>query len=162
MLSVCEFTVRTPNKKWGFCLLNFQDERFSSDWRPTQHYFFFSKLNLVNIVAERKNFKLLFSAGIIFGRWGFDFIFSSNEDDLSHSTRMAFPGSIKGRANAPHIFFEQDGPTLFLTQSSSRAPTFNTRRAHSTMGHCSFWRLVLCHLFIPPRPTGPRNFRLDA
>ena len=28
----------------------------------------------------------------------FRFIFSSNEDDLSHSTRMTFPGSIKGRA----------------------------------------------------------------
>ena len=117
--------------------------------------------------CRKKEFQIIIYCGNYFGHWGFDFIFLSNEDDISHSTQMTFPDSIKGRTNAlsassslilaaeqtdslPHSFYQQN------------RLTFNTRRALSTKGHCSFWRLFFCHLFIPPRPTGSQNFRLNA
>ena len=88
--------------------------------------------------------------------------------DLSHSTRITFPGSIKRLPKTlsqplPHIFFKQDRPTLFLIHSSSRTDENSTRgERFQTMGHCSLERLFLSHLFIPPRPNGSRNFRLNT
>ena len=68
---------------------------------------------------------LLFSAGII---WPlrFRFIFSSNGDDLNHSTRMTFPGSIKGRANALSL-----SSSLILAAEQTN---INMRRAHPILG----------------------------
>ena len=106
-------------------------------------------------VAERKNFKLLFSVGIIFGRWSFDFIFSTNEDGLCHSVRITFPGNIKKNCVTLSL-------PLFLTDLSSRRTISTRRKCIQHLGHCSLRRPFLYHLFLPPRPTGPRTFWLNA
>ena len=105
--------------------------------------------------CSRKKIQIYCLARESFWPLKFQFIFSTNEDDLCHSTRMTFPGSIKGRANALSH--------LFPTHSSSR--TDQHQHEESTF---NFWtivfsrRLFLFHLFIPSRPTGPRSFKLDA
>ena len=75
-------------------------------------------------VAERN--KIYCLAWELFGPLRFWFIFSSNEDDLSHSTRMTFLSSIKGCANA-------------LSVSSSLIPAaeqtnISIRRVHLIFG----------------------------
>ena len=76
------------------------------------------------VVAERiSNYH--YSALIIFT---VDFTISTNEDDLSHSARMTFPGNIKGGENAlffssSHIFRAGQTDPLFLSNPSSRPPS---------------------------------------
>ena len=85
----------------------------------------------------------------------FRFIFSSNEDDLCHSTRMTFLGSIKRSRKRSF--------SLFLTHSSSRINQHQHEESASNFWTIVFsWRSFLYHLFIPSRPTGSRNFKLDA
>ena len=99
-------------------------------------------------------FKFMVWRGIIFDRWSFDFIFLTNQDGLYHSARITFPGNIKSCLTLSLPFF--------LTDPSSRH-TISTRREHiQHLGHYSFRRPFLYHLFLPPRPTGPWNFRLNA
>ena len=119
--------------------------------KSTKFSFAFFWLN--NIVAERNNFKFIVWCGnyfwplkfrfYIFDQWGWFMPFCSDD----------FPGQYKRRCNAL---------SLSLHSSSSRTDDINMKRVHSTMGHFSFRRLFIYHLFIPPRPTGPRNFRLNT
>ena len=74
-------------------------------------------------VAEGKNFKLLFSAGIIFGCWGFDLYFVQWEwftQFYSDDFPELYKRPHKLSELLPNIFFEHDRPTIFLTHSSSR------------------------------------------
>ena len=69
---------------------------------------------------------LLSGAGIIFGCWSFDFIFSTNEDGLCHSAWINFPGNIKGCVML--------SLSLFFTNSGSSTDHINMKRVHSTFG----------------------------
>ena len=66
---------------------------------------------------------------------------------------MTFQGSIKGHANA------LSGSFSFILAAEQN--NFEEK------GAFNFWTIVfswsfLYHLFIPSRPTGPQNFKLDA
>ena len=75
------------------------------------------------IVAERKNFKLLFSAGIILAVGVLNLYILSNENDWCHSTWVTSLGNIKGCVLLPR-------PLLFLTCKQQARPAL-MRRAHS-------------------------------
>ena len=128
--------------------------------------FFNCRLNIKYFIwCRRKNFKLLFSALIILTVVVSSSYFSPNEDDLSHSARMTFPGNIKGgenaRSSSPHIFFEQD-ELILLFSLTPAADHITMRRAHPIYGSLFSSKSFLQHLFIPPRPTDPRSFKLDV
>ena len=80
----------------------------------------------------------------ILNQWRWFMPFSSDD----------FPGQYKRLCNALS--------TSLLIHSCSRTDNINMKRVYLTMGHCSFRRLLLYHLFLPPRSTGPQNFRLNA
>ena len=138
--------------------------------------------------CSRRNFKLLFSAFIILT---VDFIFSTDEDDLSHSDRMTFPGNVVSDEDArsfssSHTFRTGQTDPLFLTYFSSRTDwsslpyiffeldrtilsfspqqqtTIPLRRAHSIYGPLFSRKSFYYHLFLPPRPTDPQSFKLDV
>ena len=71
------------------------------------------ELWLLYSVAERKNFKLLFSAGIVLAVGVSNLHISSNENDWCHSAPVTFPGIIKGCVSLPRSL-------LFLIYFSSR------------------------------------------
>ena len=85
-----------------------------------------------------------------FCRWGFDFIFSSNEDDLSHTTRMTLPGSIKASENvlslsSSHFSSRTDRlpSTLTLLDDSSRS----NRPSQHEICTFNFWASVPCIIY---------------
>ena len=82
--------------------------------------------NKYGSVAERNNFKFIFLAQELFWPLRFRLIFLSNEDDLSHSTRMTFPGSIKGSANALSV-----SSSLILAAEQTN---INMERTHPIFG----------------------------
>ena len=80
----------------------------------------------------------------------FDLYISSNENDLCHSTRVTFPGNIKGDVT----FFRSllPGPI-----PAADRWTFQHERAHSTLSHCSLLETIPYQLFLFPKSTGPRT-----
>ena len=91
---------------------------------------------------------------------------SSNENDSYHSAQVTSPGNIKGCVSLPY--------PLFLTYFSSRTDRLSSsltllgdfsssnRPSQHEMSTFNFWANLRSsffhHLFIHPRPTGPRNF----
>ena len=124
--------------------------------REDRNYIFY----VFMLVAERKNFKLLFSAGIIFDRCGFEFIYFVQWEGLrpfcpsQHKRQCIAPST----SSLPHILFESDRPVLSFSLKPA-ADHITMRRAHLIYG-----QLVPRNLFYinPPRPTAPRRIKLDV
>ena len=105
-------------------------------------------LRWIEGVAERKNFKLSFSAGIVLAVGVSNLYISSNENNWCHSARVTSPGNIKGDVTFPRppLFltcWQQDRPALSRRVLLSLLPgpipeadrwTFQHTRAHSTFG----------------------------
>ena len=79
-------------------------------------------------IAERYNFKFIVCRRNYFGRWGFDFILSSNKNQLCHSARVTFLGNIKGC-----VTFSRP---LFLIHSSSRTDQIWIGERIQFLNHC--------------------------
>ena len=77
---------------WWFYQTTFRGQKSSKGWVNTY------------TCSRKKEFQIIIQCENYFDRWSFVFVFSSNEDDLNHSSRMTFPGSIRGRANAPSVY----------------------------------------------------------
>ena len=87
---------------------------------------FINYCELSYLCTRPKLFQIYCLARELFWPLKFRFIFSSNEDDLCHSTRMTFPGSIKDCEKA-----------LLLSSSlilAAEQTNFNMRRAYSIFG----------------------------
>ena len=77
-----------------------------------------------NRCSRKKEFQIIVYRGNDFGRWGFDFVFSTNGNNLCHSAWMTFPGNIKGCV--------MNSQPLFLIHLAAEQ-NINMKRAHSTM-----------------------------
>ena len=123
-------------------------------------------------VAEGKNFKLLFSAGIVLAVEVSNLYISSNENDSGHSARMTSPGNIKGGVTFLRPLFlaylsittDRLSSSLTLLNDSSRI----NRPSQHEMSAFSFWASVLLgvHSFIiysfPLDPLVLETSRLDV
>ena len=82
---------------------------------------------------------------------------SSNNSDLCHSARVTSSDNIKGGANTLSL---SSSLTLLDDSSSSNRPSQHERSTFNFWTSVSFRSPFFHHLFIPPRPTGPRNFKV--
>ena len=106
------------------------------------------------VVAERKNFKLLFSAGIVLAVGVLNLYISSNENDWCHSARVTSPGNIKGCLSLPLPHLLAAGhtspppslshPGRFQLQTDGH---FNTRERIQHWASGSFRRSFLINYF---------------
>ena len=123
-----------------------------------------------DVVAERKNFKLLFSAGIVLAVEISNLYISSNKNDWCHSVRVTSPGNIKRLCISLSLFFsslasrretslyEENAFSLSLTRANSSSRQMDISLRKSTFNICSsasFRRLFLINYSFLLKSIGP-------
>ena len=88
--------------------------------------------------SSRRNFKSLFSAGVVLAIWVSNLYISSNENDWCHSVRVTSPGNIKGSANHSRSLFASSLASSMTAHlfplSPQSSPLSIMRRAHPICG----------------------------
>ena len=138
-------------------------------------FFFFNVLETSSkrlSYCSRKNFKSLFSAGIVLAVGVSNLHISSNENDWCHSARVTSPGNIKGSTNHSRPLFTSSLASSRTDSANMREHIlsllflFSSRTHYHEESTSNLWTIGVCEIILssfifPSKPTDPRRNKLD-